>query len=234
MAACAPTAARAKDKKAMNLLAAPAQLPAAAPADSDMAVMAAALMQSRQTILPKRLAEPGPDQAQLGLILDAAATAPDHGQLMPWRLVQVPQAARTRLAEVFGAALVERDAAATPEQVAQARDKAHRSPLLLLLIVDGARGDPDIDLLERTLSAGCAVQNMLLMATALGYGSALTSGKALKSAGLRALFGLASGEQALCFVSIGTAQSRKPARLRPAPDAFASSLSPGGGAVAGF
>jgi nitroreductase len=74
---------------------------------------------------------------------------------------------------------------------------------------------------------------MLLMATALGYGSALTSGKALKSAGLRALFGLAQGEHALCFVSIGTVQSRKNARLRPAPADFVSSFSAGGGVAAG-
>ncbi|MDB5778158.1 MAG: nitroreductase [Polaromonas sp.] len=214
----------------MNFLTEPAQ----ALADNDLAAMAAALMQSRQTILPRRLAEPGPDRAQLGLLLEAAATAPDHGQLLPWRFVRVPQAARACLAEVFGAALVERDAAATPGQVAQAREKAHRSPLLLLLIVDGARGDPDIDLPERIVSAGCAVQNLLLMATALGYGSALTSGKALKSAGLRLLFGLAPGELALCFVSIGTVQSRRTARLRPAPGDLVSTLSPGGGTVAGF
>ena len=100
----------------------------------------------------------------------------------------------------------------------------------MLVVVDGQRGDAEIDLAERTVSAGCAIQNMLLMATALGYGSALTSGKALKSTGLRTLFGLAPSEQALCFVSIGTAQSRKPARLRPAPPDFVSSLSADGDA----
>jgi nitroreductase len=218
----------------MNLLDSPIQASAAALVDNDTAAMTAALMQSRQTILPKRLAAPGPDADQLGMILNAAATAPDHGQLLPWRFVLVPQAARARLAEVFGAALIKRDAAATPEQVAQAREKAHRSPLLLLVIVDGLRGDPDIDLFERIVSAGCAVQNMLLMATALGYGSALTSGKALKSAGLRSLFGLGQAEDALCFVSIGTVQSRKSARLRPLPGDFASSLSPDGKEAAGF
>jgi nitroreductase len=203
-------------------------------AGSDMAALTAALMQTRQTILPKRLAAPGPDAAQLDQILQAAATAPDHGQLLPWRFVNVPQAARARLAEVFGAALIARDADATAEQVAQACEKAHRSPLLLLVIVDGQRGDADIDLAERIVSAGCAVQNMLLMATALGYGSALTSGKALKSDGLRRLFGLAPGEQALCFVSIGTVQSRKSARLRPAPGDFVSTLSADGAVVAGL
>ena len=207
----------------MNLTTLPAQA-LAPPRDLELATLAAALMQSRQTILPKRLIAPGPDAAQLALILQAAATAPDHGQLLPWRLVLVPQVERGRLAEVFGAALLERDAAATPAQVAQAREKAHRSPLLLLAIVDGQKGDAEIDLSERMASAGCALQNMLLMATALGYGSALTSGKALKSDGLRALFGLRAGEQALCFVSLGTVQSRKPQRLRPVPDAFFTTL----------
>lgn len=191
-------------------------------------------MQSRQTILPKRLHEPSPDAQQLDMILNAAASAPDHGQLLPWRFVLVPPSARGQLAEVFGAALIERDAAATPEQLAQAREKAHRAPCLLLAVVDGLKGDPDIDLSERIVSTGCAVQNMLLMATALGYGSALTSGKALKSAGLRALFGLQEGDQALCFVSIGTVQSRKSARLRPVPGDFVSRLAPGGAVLPGW
>ena len=195
-------------------------------ADNELAAMVALLIQARRTVLPKRLMLPGPDTDQLGMILDAAASAPDHGQLLPWRFVLVPQAARARLGDVFGAALIERDAAATPEQVVQAREKALRSPLLMLVVVDGARGDPEIDLHERIVSAGCAVQNMLLMATALGYGSALTSGKALKSSGLRTLFGLSQGEHALCFVNMGTVQSRKGERLRPVSADYLSALSP--------
>jgi len=139
-------------------------------------------------------------------------------------LIAVPDAQRERLAEVFGQALLERDAGATPEQVAQAREKAHRAPWLMLVVVDGLRGDPAVDLAERILSAGCAVQNVLLMATALGFGSALTSGKALKSTSLRTLFGLHDGEHALCFVSVGTVRARKPARVRPAVAEFLSTL----------
>lgn len=190
----------------------------------DLATLAAQLMQSRQTILPKRLVAPGPDAAQSEMILGVASSAPDHGQLLPWRFVVVPQEARVQLADVFAAALLERDAHATPEQVAQAQEKAHRGPLLLLMVVDAVRGDPEIDVYERIVSAGCAVQNMLLMATALGFGSALTSGKALKSAGLRALFGLQAGDHALCFVSVGTVQSRKKARLRPTPADYVTTL----------
>ncbi|MEO6319639.1 MAG: nitroreductase [Polaromonas sp.] len=211
----------------------PAALVHHALADGDLPSMAALLMQSRQTILPRRLGGAGPTQPQLEMILNAAASAPDHGQLLPWRFVLVPQASRHLLADVFGKALLERDSSATPDQVAQACEKAHRAPLLMLVVIDGSRGDLKIDLFERLASAGCAVQNMLLMATALGYGSALTSGKALKSNGLRGLFGLGEGEHALCFVSMGTAQSRKSAHLRPSPGDYVSTLT-ADGVIAGL
>ena len=200
----------------------------------DVAGLAAALIQSRQTILPKRLGGPGPNAAELAQILQAAAHAPDHGQLLPWRFILVPQAARPPLADVFAQALLQRDPEATAEQAEQAREKAFRSPVLLLAVVDAERGDAGIDLAERTVSAGCAVQNMLLMATAQGYGSALTSGKALKAPSLRALFQLAASEQALCFISIGTVLSRKAARARPMAGTYVSTLDADRGVVPGF
>ena len=219
----------------MTVLFTPAPPPGDALADNDLAAMAASLMQSRQTILPKRLAAPGPDAGQLALILNAAATAPDHGQLLPWRFVLVPQAAR---APAWPRCLARRwSSAMPPPRPRRSRRRAKKRTARRCCCWSSwmaCAATPDIDLPERIVSAGCAVQNMLLMATALGYGSALTSGKALKSAGLRTLFGLAPGEQALCFVSIGTVQSRKTARLRPAPADFVTTLSPGGGSPTGF
>ncbi len=190
----------------------------------EMADYFSALLASRQTILPKRLIAPGPDAAQLQSILDAAGHAPDHERLLPWRLVLIPAAARAALGQAFAEALLERDAAALPEQVQQARDKAERAPLLLLLLVDAGCGDPEIDFAERVLSAGCAVQNMLLMATALGFGSALTSGKALKAGSLRRLFGLSEQMHAVCFLSVGTVERAKPPRVRPRSADYVTSL----------
>ena len=196
-----------------------------APVDREQAAeWAQALIQSRRTVLPKRLAAPGPDARQLQQILGAAAAAPDHGELLPWRFVIVPESARGRLAEVFAQSLRERDAAATEEQLAQAREKAHRAPLLMVAIARTAGGDASIPAHERLLSAGCAIQNMLLVATALGFGSALTSGKAMDSRGLRELFSLAPEEQALCFISIGTVTAARRGRERPAVERYVSEL----------
>lgn len=184
------------------------------------------LIHARRTVLPKRLLAPGPDPDQLQVILRAASAAPDHGQLLPWRFVIVPRTERASLADVFADALVERDAAATSEQMGQAREKAHRAPLLMLIVVDGLRGDPAVDFSERVLSTGCAVQNMLLMATAMGFGSALTSGRALGSLALRQRFGLHAGEQALCFMSVGTVAAHRPPRTRPTVADYCSTLGP--------
>lgn len=173
------------------------------------------LMASRQTVLPKRLVAPGPDAAELEQLFQAAAAAPDHDLINPWRFLIVPEHKRADLGELFSKALIERDPSASPDQIEQARDKALRAPLLMVLIVDEAKGDAEIDIHERVLSAGCAVQNIMLLANAMGYGSGLTSGKALKAASFRLGLGLQPHEQALCFLSVGTVSSRKPFKLRP-------------------
>lgn len=185
---------------------------------------AEALLYSRCTTLPKRLAAPGPDKIQQQTILLAASAAPDHGQLLPWRFVEVPESQRPRLADVFAQALLERDATAAAEDVEQAREKAYRSPWLLLAVGRVRGGDTGIPAQERLLSAGAAIQNMLLTATAMGYGSALTSGKALQSAPFRQLFALQADEDALCFINMGTIQSSRSQRARPAVSSYFSSL----------
>ncbi|MGE4329039.1 nitroreductase family protein [Diaphorobacter sp.] len=201
----------------------------AAAAQASTAELVSALVQARQTILPKRLGGPGPDAAQLQAILAAAGHAPDHGCLLPWRFILVPQQARAALGDAFAQALLERDPLAAAAQQEQAREKAFRAPVLLLAVVDEQCGDPEITPSERMVSAGCAVQNLLLMATAQGFGSALTSGKALHSHALRTLFALRGSERALCFVSLGSVVSRKPVRPRPMPAHYIGTLVPGQG-----
>lgn len=190
----------------------------------DWSVFAAELIEARQTVLPWRLTQPGPDPEQLARILGAAAAAPDHRSILPWRFIAVPDNQRTRLAQAFAQALLQRDPTATPEDVARAREKADRSPFLALVVLDTGKGDACIGADERLISAGCALQNVLLMATAIGFGSALTAGQAIHSEALRALFGLAPSERAVCFLSIGTAASHRASRVRPVVADYFSTL----------
>lgn len=191
---------------------------------SEDASFALALITSRQNILPRRLAEPGPSAQQVNDMFRAAAAAPDHGEIMPWRFVLVPSDKRAVLAEAFGQALSERDASATPEQIDQAREKAFRAPFLALAIARLGPCEPDIDPLERMVSVGAAIQNFLLCAHSMGFGCSLTSGQAMRANALRQLFQLSEGERAVCCINVGTVVKRKPARLRPELATFVRSL----------
>lgn len=199
--------------------------PPAPALDSDEARdFALTLIASRQNVSPKRLAEPGPTPGQLHAMLAAAAAAPDHGLLTPWRFVIVPVEKRPLLAEAFALALIDRDPGATLAQIEAAREKAHRAPLLLLAIACLGPREPDTPPLERMVSMGASIQNLLLAAHAMGFGAGLTSGQAMRSPRLRSLLALGEGEHVVCCVNVGTVTKSKPGRLRPEPTAFVSTL----------
>ena len=186
-----------------------------------LAELCDALIHSRQHFSPKHLAAPGPDDATLRQLLAAAAAAPDHRQLRPWRFLVLGPAARATLGQAFAQALRERDPEATEAQQAEAHDKALRGPVLLLAVVDLRAEAPEVAPMERVLSLGCALQNLMLAAQARGLASGLSSGRALSSAPLRQAFGLVEGEHALCFVSLGTPRRSQPRRPRPEVDEIA-------------
>lgn len=209
------------------------------PAGHELSEFAQALIHSRQNVLPRRLTAPGPTAPQLQAILAAAAAAPDHGRLLPWRFVIVPTAQRQRLAEVFALALQQRDPEATAAQLDNAREKAYRAPFLMLAIVRLADGraapsaasppahessEAPVRDAERMVSFGCAIQNVLLSAHAAGFGAGLTSGQAMESAHLRTLFALQASEHAVCCINIGTVTQHKPARLRPQVSDYVTTL----------
>lgn len=194
-------------------------------ADAELFGIAQALIESRQNVSPKRLVEPGPSPQQFEALMSLAAAAPDHGLLRPWRFIVVPAAQRHRLAEVFALALIDRDPGATLDQIESAREKAYRAPLLMVAVSCLGPREPDIPRLERMISMGAAVQNLLLGAHAMGFGAGLTSGQAMRSRRMHELCGLAQEEFAVCCVNIGTVSKAKSAmRLRPAPADFVSEL----------
>jgi nitroreductase len=204
---------------------APLQRTVADGSDDGVFAVAQALISSRQNVSPKRLLAPGPSTEQLDDLLALAAAAPDHGLLQPWRFIVVPAAQRHRLAEVFALALIDRDPGATLEQIEAAREKAHRAPLLLVAVACLEPLEPDTPTLERMVSMGAAIQNLLLGAHALGYGAGLTSGQAMSSPRLHSLCGLSAGEVPVCCINIGTAVQRKAfVRLRPMPSELISTL----------
>lgn len=186
---------------------------------------ASALITTRANVSPKRLVAPGPSNVQLEALLALAAAAPDHGLLTPWRFVLIPQGQRYRLAEVFALALIDRDPGATVEQIEAARAKAYRAPVLLVAIACLGPRANEVPQLERMVSMGAAVQNVLLGAAAMGFTAGLTSGRAMASPRMAALCSAGEGETPVCCINIGTAHKRKGVfRVRPEVSQFLSVL----------
>jgi nitroreductase len=172
--------------------------------DPSLADLALALIGSRYSVAPKRLFAPGPDEMQLQQLVEAAACAPDHHDLRPWRLVRIRDEQRERLAALFEAIARERHPPPDTQDLERSRAKAFRAPVLLLAVLRLAPDDPDVPDAERAVTLGAALMNLLLAAHGMGFGAMLTSGRSVRTARFARAFGLGQDEQALCFVSIGT------------------------------
>src|SRR5258708_34029984 len=103
-----------------------------------------------------RLAEPGPSPEDLDRLLQAAARAPDHGRLKPWRLIVLNGATR----EAFTAAAAEakraRLPAMTAEQLAATRAKFSRSPTVVVVGCAVNRDQSKVPEIEQGGAAGGA------------------------------------------------------------------------------
>lgn len=170
----------------------------------DLADLALALINSRFSVAPKRLLAPGPTPAQLQQLVEAAASAPDHHDLRPWRLIRIRLAQRAALADLFEACSREREPPPSAHDLARARAKAFHAPELLLAVLRLAPEDAEVPPPERAVTLGAALMALLLAAHGMGYGAMLSSGRSVRSARFRRALRLADDEQALCFVSIGT------------------------------
>jgi len=179
---------------------------------TDVAELALALITSRHSVSPKRLASPGPSDDQLRRLMEAAVCAPDHRELVPWRLLRIGDGQREALGHLFAEALRERDPDADAAALAEAHDKARRAPTLLLAVVRLQPAHDDVVDTERYVTLGAALRNLRRTAHAMGFGAMLTSGRALRSEGFARGLGLADEERPVCFVSLGTPG---PPRRRP-------------------
>ena len=158
-----------------------------------------------------KLAEPAPDRAQLETLLRAAVRGPDHGRLAPWRFVVLQGEARHRLGE----ALAEYTRQKTPDVAAEVlegeRRKALRAPVIVV-VAAAPSAHPRVPEMEQVVAVAAGIENLILAAHALGFGTQWkTGGAAYRPSGKRAL-GLDATDQILGFIHLGTAVTCAPAR----------------------
>jgi nitroreductase len=153
----------------------------------------------RRTV--SRLSTPGPDATELAAMLAAADTAPDHGQLHPWRLSILTDADRARVSDAYADAQRARDPA--PSLVERAAAKPLRGPCLIVAL-GRTVPHPKVPDWEQLAAAAAAVQNLCLAATALGYASAWRTGWFIEHPAVRAAVGAGEDERIIGMIHLGT------------------------------
>jgi nitroreductase len=167
-----------------------------------------------------RLLPPAPSPEHLRLVLEAAAAAPDHGLLRPWKFVVLEADAKERFGEVLERAYVERCTAAgtEPEDSVRAKERTKFGRAPMVVVIAAVRRDSDrIPWEEQKASAAAAAQNLLLAATALGYGSMWRTGDPAYDPSVKRALGLRDEDAVVAFVYLGMAPDMVPAR-RDGPD----------------
>ncbi|MBL8583048.1 MAG: nitroreductase [Rhizobiaceae bacterium] len=167
------------------------------------------------------LKEPAPSAAELDTMIRVASRVPDHGRLTPWRFILYRGDARVEIGKRL-AEIAERREGPLPEgRRQQELTRFSRAPLVVG-VVCSPKANPKIPEWEMFLSGGAAAMNLLLAATALGYGANWISNWYSDVPEARAMLGLAPQERVVGFVHIGTFSGEAQDRPRPEPAAVAS------------
>jgi nitroreductase len=167
----------------------------------------------------KALGDPGPSDAELRLIFEAAMRAPDHGKLRPWRFFVVRGDARQQLSELFADGVRRREPNANEAQIEKEREKPLRAPVTIAVAAKIVQGHK-IPEIEQVLSSAAAAMNILNAVHALGFGAKWVTGANCYDPEFRKQFGLDESDQLLGFIHVGTPRETAPITERPDPAGF--------------
>lgn len=162
----------------------------------------------------------GPTPSDIQDILRAAVSAPDHGAIRPWRFVVIEDENRAILGQIFANALKTRDPEASDEAIQKELNRPLRAPTVIAILARVVNDRPNVPHIEQIVATACAAQNMLVAASAKGFGGILLTGKNAHDPNVRAFFGLKPDDELVSFLYLGKPNGEQPSKLRPNPNDF--------------
>jgi nitroreductase len=153
-------------------------------------------------------------RADIEKLLGAAAQAPNHYKVRPWRFVVIAGEARKRLGEVLARALLRKSPQVGQDGLDKERAKPFRAPLIIAVGVERP-SEPRVQEIENVCAAAAACQNILLAATELGIASYWRTGDAARDPEVKALLGLAPDQELIAFLYLGYPATPTEPRQRP-------------------
>ena len=177
-------------------------------------------IKSRRSI--GNLSIPAPTESQIRAAIDCAVTAPDHKKLRPWRFIVTQGNARHDLGRAFLAA-AEAQAVQEGEALSEkSRQKTYNMPLrapVIITVVTQMQVHKKVPPFEQMLSAGAAVQNLILALQAQGFSTVWRTGLLCNEPAVKAYFGVGPDDYVTAFVYTGSSPcdmpTRKPIDIEP-------------------
>ena len=143
-------------------------------------------------------------------LIEAARWAPNHKHTEPWRFHVVSGSARAEMCEAV--------LAGGGEFAKDPRGKLMRSPMFIAVTQQAVPDDPVRDR-EDYAAVCCAVQNMMLAATARGLASKWSTGALAENAAAKRWLGIGDRDRIVAYLYLGYAPEEMremPAERRPA------------------
>ena len=158
---------------------------------------------------------PAPSQAQITAAIECAATAPDHKKLQPWRFIVTSGNARHRLGDALLIAAQDKANAEGRDLSEKERTKTKNMPLrapMIITVVTHMQSHEKVPPFEQLLSAGAAVQNLILALKAQGFSTVWRTGLLCNEPAVKAYFDVSEHDYVTAFVYVGSSACDMPTR----------------------
>jgi nitroreductase len=153
------------------------------------------------------LSEPYPNKNEMDLVYQAALRAPDHAWLRPTSFIEVKDDGLDKLSKIFfnyGKSRKE----VTDEVINKYKNAPYRAPMIVIL-VNSVKEHPKVPPIEQKLSTATAAQNIMLALNAMKYAAIWRTGKLAFNEMVQKELGLASNQEILGYLYIGTEVGKK-------------------------
>lgn len=154
-----------------------------------------------------KLGEEPPSEQSLQNIFKAALRAPDHGLLRPWRFLVVQGDNRGTLGDLFARAALADDDSISEQALDKVRNKPFRGAMIVIAVAH-ITPHPKVPEMEQIISAGAAIQNMLIAAHAQGVGAMWRTGGMAYHPVVEEGLGLESNERIVGYLYLGQIEGR--------------------------
>jgi nitroreductase len=147
-------------------------------------------------------------------LLSAAAQAPNHYRVRPWRFVVLTGTGRNKLGDVMATSQADRKPDLPQEAFDKTRAMPLRAPVVIAVGADKPSEEKVLEI-ENISAVSAACQNILLAAHALGLGAQWRTGEWARDSKVKEFLGFSADQHIVGFIYVGHPEFKPEPPQRP-------------------